>query len=395
MQNVESAAHRAALAGVIASNGVAAMAYGLLQPVLTIRLAHADHSDLVIGAVASAWALGIVAGSPFYARIIRRFGRKPSLLFGLFSAGMLMLLFTTTSQVMVWGLLQCIQGLAFGHFWVLSESLINTWVAPSVRGRVASLYVTVLGVCGALGPLWINVIGTGGVLPFVTCAALLGVAATPLLWMQDSETRTEEAQQPPRHAAAILMAFPGLIVLGFAAGFADHGPQSLLPPFALDMGATVHAVSLMLFAMALGRALFVVPIGILADRSSLERVLAACAATTAVLVVGVYLLWSHVWVALILWFILGALFDAFYALGMTWIGHFVPAPDLPVANTAFVVLHSLGGFGGTTLLGAVMDWWGPVGYPLAISGFAVPVALLWMQAAGRTRQRIRETDGVV
>jgi len=153
MRDAGWAGRRAAMGGVIASNGIAAIAYGLLQPVLTLRMAHAGHSDLVIGAVASAWALGIVAGSPFYARIIRRFGPKPSLLLGLMTAGILMLLFTTTHHVAAWGLLQCIQGLAFGHFWVLSESLINTLVDPKARGRVAGLYVTVLGLGGALGPL--------------------------------------------------------------------------------------------------------------------------------------------------------------------------------------------------------------------------------------------------
>lgn len=391
MRDVESAVHRAALVRVIAGNGIAAVAYGLLQPVLTIRMAHAGHSDVVIGSVASAWALGIVAGSPFYARIIQRFGPKPSLLLGLFSAGILMLLFTTTSRVVAWGLLQCIQGMAFGHFWVLSESLINTWATPARRGRVAGLYVTVSGVGGALGPLLMNGIGTGGVLPFITCAALLAAAAIPLLWMQGAAARWEGFRQPTRHAGAILMASPGLIALGLAAGFADHGPQSLLPPFALNMGATVHAVSMMLFAMALGRALFVVPIGMLADRSSTERILALCAGATAVLIIGVYLLWAHAWVALALWFVLGAMFDAFYALGMTWIGHRVPASDLPAANTAFVVLHSLGGFGGAALLGAVMDWWGPAGYPIAISVFAAAVALLWMRVGGLTHRRARGT----
>ena len=391
MREGESAGQRAALVGVIAGNGIAAVAYGLLQPVLTIRMAHAGHSDVVIGAVASAWALGIVAGSPFYARIIQRFGPKPSLLLGLFSAGILMLLFTTTSRVAAWGLLQCMQGMAFGHFWVLSESLINTWATPARRGRVAGLYVVVLGVGGALGPLLMTVIGTGGVLPFITCAALLAAAAIPLLWMQSTAARWEESKHSTPHAGAILMTFPGLILLGLAAGFVDQGPQSLLPPFALNMEATVHAVSLMLFAMALGRALFVVPIGLLADRSSPERVLALCAGATAVLIVGVYLLWAHAWVTLVLWFVLGALFDAFYALGMTWIGHRVPAPDLPAANTAFVVLHSLGGFGGAALLGAVMDWWGPVGYPIAISLFAAAVALLWMRAGGLAHRRARGT----
>jgi predicted MFS family arabinose efflux permease len=230
-------------------------------------------------------------------------------------------------------------------------------------------------------------IGTSGVLPFVACAVLLAAAVIPLLGIQIPQEKSGESQKPTRHAAAILMVFPGLIVVGLSAGFADHGPQGLLPPFALEMGATVHAVSLMLFAMALGRALFVVPIGMLAARSSAERVLAGCAAATAVLVTGVYLVWAHAQVVLVLWFALGALFDAFYALGMTWIGHRIPAPDLPAANTAFVVLHSLGGFGGAALLGAAMDWWGPSGYPLTVAVVSAMVTILAMASVARALEK--------
>ena len=372
---------RVAIGAVIASNGIAAVAYGLLQPVLTIRMERAGHSALVIGVVASAWALGIVAGSPFYARIIRRFGTRPSLVLGLLAAGVLMLLFTTTGHVAVWALLQCVQGLAFGHFWVLSESLINTLVDPKARGRVAALYVTVLGLGAALGPLLMNSVGTTGALPFVLCAALLWMGSAPLLLVRLPALTSQESASP--RFRSIVSAFPGLIAIGLAAGFADHGPQGLLPPFALTMGATVHAVSLMLFALACGRALFVLPIGMLADRHPVDWVLAGCAAGTALLVGGIYLLWSHAAIVLALWFALGALLDAFYALGMALIGHRVQTQDLASANTAFVVLHSLGGFAGAALLGGAMDGWGPIGYPVVVAAVSLALTVLvWPRRVG-------------
>lgn len=56
-----------------------------------------------------------------------------------------------------------------------------------------------------------------------------------------------------------------------------------------------------------------------------------------------------------------ASFDVFYALGVALIGTRFANHELAAANTVFVVLHSMGGFGGSVLVGWAMDATGPVG----------------------------------
>lgn len=364
---------RLSLAAIIASNGMAAAAYGLLQPVLSIRLQQSGSSSLVIGIVASIWSLGIVAGSPYYARIIHRLGALPSLVVGLLTTGTLIVLFPFVHDAVAWAFFQFLQGLAFGHFWVLSEAWINSMACARSRGRTIAVYVTVLGLGASLGPLLVNLVGEAGALPFVTCSALLLLGSAPLFLLRGIEPEREETAPPP--VRKVIRTLPLLVIVGLVAGFADHAPQGMLPAFALAQGSSVHRLALMLFALGAGRALFVVPIGMLADRFSVTRVLATCSLISVGLIWALLMAWGQASLVYATLFVLGASFDAFYALGVALIGTRFANHELAAANTVFVVLHSLGGFGGSVLVGGAMDVAGPIGYVASIAAVVLLLPL--------------------
>ena len=147
------------LAVIMLCNLSAAMAFGLLQPVLTIRMEQAGQSSAMIGVVVSVWSLAIIVGGPLYPKIIYKLGIKPSLVSGLALTGCLILLFPLSNNPFVWALFQFLLGLAFGHFWVVSEAWLNTLASDERRGLTASLYIVSLALGGSIGPLLINLVG--------------------------------------------------------------------------------------------------------------------------------------------------------------------------------------------------------------------------------------------
>lgn len=116
---------------------------------------------------------------------------------GLLATGTRMVLFPFVHDAVAWAFFQFLQGLAFGHSWVLSEAWINGMARAESRARTIAVYVTVLGLGASLGPLLVNLVGETGVLPFVTCSALLMLGSAPLFFLRGIEPECEEPA-PPR-----------------------------------------------------------------------------------------------------------------------------------------------------------------------------------------------------
>lgn len=358
------------LAVIMLCNLSAAMAFGLLQPVLTIRMEQAGQSSAMIGVVVSVWSLAIIVGGPLYPKIIYKLGIKPSLVSGLALTGCLILLFPLSNNPFVWALFQFLLGLAFGHFWVVSEAWLNTLASDERRGLTASLYIVSLALGGSIGPLLINLVGYQGLSPFILCSAILILGTTPVFFLADPPDL--DAEEPPRFRS-IIAAFPMILILGLVAGFTDQAPAGLLPAYILKAGFDVELVTAALFMVGFGRLLFIIPIGILADYASPRLALILSSSLCIALVLALPATLGHSLYLLAILFLLGALLDAFYALCLAVLGARYRGAELASANTVFVMLHSFGSFGGSFGLGLSMDTFGINGYSFFI---AMIVALL-------------------
>lgn len=353
---------------IMLCNFSAAMAFGLLQPVLSIRMEQAGQSSAMIGVVVSVWSLAIIVGGPLYPKIIYKFGVKPSLVSGLVLTGCLILLFSISNNPVIWMLFQFLLGLAFGHFWVVSEAWLNTVASDERRGLTTSLYIVSLALGGSVGPLLINFFGYQGFSPFILCSVILILGTAPVFFLENPPEL--DAEEPPRFRL-IIAAFPMILILGLVAGFTDQAPAGLLPAYILKAGFNIDLVTTALFMVGLGRLLFIIPIGMLADYASprIALILSSLLCISLVLVLPATL--GHPLYLLAILFLLGALLDAFYALCLAVLGKRYRGAQLASANTVFVMLHSFGSFGGSFGLGLSMDAFGVSGYSIFIASIVV------------------------
>lgn len=358
------------LALIMLCNFSAALAFGLLQPVLAIQMEQSGHSSAMIGVVVSIWSLAIIVGSPFYPQIIYRLGVKPSLVSGLAVTASLILLFPLSRDPIVWALFQFLLGLTFGHFWIVSEAWINALATSERRGLTTSIYVVSIALGGSLGPLLIRVIGYEGMAPFLLCSASLVLGAAPVFFVANLPQLDRDK---PSRFRTIVGAFPMILILGLVAGFTDQGPTGLLSTYILKAGHNVEVVTLALFILGLSRVLFIIPLGIFADRTSHRLALIVSSLLCILLVLLLPVTHSQPLKLFALLFLLGALLDAFYALSLAELGSRYMGSQLASANTVFVMLHSIGSFGGSIGLGQSMDTFGTLGYSLFI---VIVVALL-------------------
>ena len=122
-----------------------------------------------------------------------------------------------------------------------------------------------------IGPALLPFIGTHGIAPFALGAAMLLLAAIPILLARRTAPAPETARS--HSVFSVLRLAPAAFAAAFVFGALDAGMVGLLPVYAIRSGYTEAHAALIVTAIAVGSVLFQYPIGWLADRMDRRRLL--------------------------------------------------------------------------------------------------------------------------
>jgi MFS family permease len=372
---------RRGLIAVIVSVTSIGLSMGLTMPLIALVLERDGVTNTVIGLNTAMGALAMLVMAPLLPRLMAAIGTLGALYLGIALAALTILLLPLLHNLPAWFALRFVLGVGIAIHWVASETWINMAADERYRGRVVAIYVTLLAAGFAGGPLLIGVTGIDGFLPFGAGAALIALAAVPLLFTRGD---APPVRRPGRIGLVHSMRrAPALMAAVALAGFAHIGVFALLPVYAvrLDLGRDMAVTMLSVF-MA-GSVVLQFPLGWLADRFHRGRVLAGAAAVgfggalalPALLDAGPVL-----WAVLFLW---GGIVIGIYTIGMAILGQSFRPAALAAASAAFVMLYETGSMVGPVIAGGAMDAIGPSGLPLTL---ALAFAVLFVMALGISRR---------
>jgi MFS family permease len=156
-QQVEIAAGtetpRAALAGVIATVSVFAIAQGLTYPLLSFILERQGTSSALIGLSAAMTPLGMIASAPLIPLLGRRFGAGTTALTCAGLAALLLSLIGWTQDLLAWFPLRFLLGAVINPLYALSEVWVIALAPPKQRGRMMGINTAIIAAGFAAGPL--------------------------------------------------------------------------------------------------------------------------------------------------------------------------------------------------------------------------------------------------
>jgi MFS family permease len=368
----------AALAGVIATVSVFAIAQGLTYPLLSFILERQGTSSALIGLSTAMTPLGLVASAPLIPWLARRFGAGATALTCAALAAILLSLIGWTQDFLAWFPLRFLLGMAINPLYVLSEVWVIALAPPRQRGRLMGIYTAIVSAGFAAGPLSLILVGSDGWPPFlvgIVAFAVCGMCLTavlPRLPKVDDGGGEATVRSFLPHAPVLLLA---VIV---AAAF-EQGVLSLLPVYGLGHGLGETSMSGLLTVLIAGNIALQVPLGLAADRLAPRPVLIACAAGTALgclllpFVIGTVLQWP-------LAFMWGALSYGIYTVALVELGERFSGAMLVAGNAAFALTWGVGGMAGPPATGALMDAIGIQGLPV---GFALLCIALTIGALRR------------
>ena len=349
-----------------------ALTIGLTYPLFTFVLEAQGHDETAIGLNAAMTPLGILAASPFYPRLTRRFGSWQVAAACIAGAALLLMAMGQAPDYGAYLVLRFLLGAVDGGVFIVSETWINQLAAQRARGRIVGLYATALSAGFGAGPLILSVTGVEGTAPFFIAAGLCAAAILVVLAIRAT------APPIPRERAASPLSFVGLaptLLLAVAVfAFWDAAVLSLFPLYGLDHGLTARFVTLALAACILGNSVLQVPIGWLADRASRRGVMIFCALLSAA---GAALLPAIIDggpLLLAILFVWGAVAGGLYTMAMAELGDRFTGARLVAGNAAFAFAWGLGGVIGGPATGAAMGWAGSIGFPAILTAIFLATA---------------------
>ncbi|MEQ1942822.1 MFS transporter [Mesorhizobium sp. VNQ89] len=365
----------AALAGVIATVSVFAIAQGLTYPLLSFILGRQGVSPAMIGLSAAMSPIGFIVSSPLIPVVSRRFGAKRTALTCAFLAAILLALIGWTQDLYAWFVLRFLLGAVINPLYVLSEVWIIALAPPSRRGRIMGIYTTIISAGFAAGPLCLLLVGSEGwppfligIVAFLVCAGCLLVVLPRL-----PDMRGEEG-----HSASVIGFIPIAWLLAvsvlIAAGF-EQAVLALLPVYGTQHGINEVTMSALLATLIAGNIALQVPLGLVAERTSARQVKFGC---VVLAVIGCILLplmieTPLIWPLLFFW---GAATYGIYTMSIIELGERFTGPMLVAGNAAFAMMWGVGGIIVPPVAGAAMDVFGQPGLPIALGAIILVLGVL-------------------
>ena len=347
---------------------------GALMAIIGVRLSAEGASSLVIGAITSAYFLGLLAGSIFGTRVIDRVGHIRAFAVYAAAAAIAILLLVLVESLAVWVVLRLIAGYCMAGLSMVAESWLNHRATNATRGRVLSLYIIVMNGAFAAGPLLLNLGDPAGA-GLLVVSGILFVAA--LLPVALTRTGNPEIGAQARLGLGRLFALSPLGVLGAVAiGLVESAVFGLGAVYGQATGLDTARISVFL-AVTLGGVLVLqYPIGALSDRFDREKVILAVAATAAGAAALIAAAGTPAfWVLLGLGFVTGGLSSPLYPLSVAETNDWIEADKLVAAGAGLVLAYSLGASVGPLAGSLAMEGLGPRGL------FAFAAAVLAALAA--------------
>lgn len=366
---------------------VTGVMFGLSQPLLAIRQEHMGLSGTFIGVSTAMPSLAIMICAPMLPSLSKRFGTLPLLLGGSLLSALCFLAYLVIDDPLLWLPLRFVHGAAHTALMTVAEFWINAITPDHRRGRMMGVLGTVLSVGFAIGPIVLSFTGFEGSTPFLAGAALMALAAIPLMigLITGLPSLDLPKEERPEGLFKLIRVAPVAILAALVFGAYETAMFNMLPVYGVRMGLSAEAGAIMLTAMGIGNILLLVPVGMLADRYNRYHVLLFCtfvaAASATALPYTIHTPWAY------LPLLCGGMgiISGLYTVGLALLGARFTGNSLVNANAGFIMLYAVGTLISPPASGIAMDYIGPNGLPAFLALMMGAYFLLILVRMGRQK----------
>lgn len=365
-----------AMAGIIATVTVFALAQGLTYPLLSFILERQGTTSGLIGLSAAMTPLGFIISAPFIPALVQRMGGGRLAILCSVLVALTLASIAWTQNVWAWMPLRFLLGFFANPLYVISETWLITITPASRRGRIMGLYSSIVSGGFAIGPLSLGLVGTQGWPPF-----MIGIMAFLLCGLIVLAVVPRLPEMPREGEATSLSSFvalaPLLLFAVFAAAAVEQILLSLFAVYGAALGSGEERIASLITCFIAGNAALQVLLGRVAERSGSMQVMLFCVLAS---VAGCLALpWVfNVWLIWPLMFVWGGVSFGIYTVSLIQLGERFTGQALIAGNAAFALVWGVGGIVGSPATGLAMQLIGYQGLPISLGLLCCILAVFLM-----------------
>ncbi|TCL75752.1 putative MFS family arabinose efflux permease [Rhizobium sp. BK251] len=366
----------AAMAGIIATVMVFAVAQGLTYPLLSFILERQGTTPGLIGLSAAMTPLGFILSAPFIPAVARRLGAARLAILCSVLAALSLVAIAWMQEVWAWMPLRFLLGFFANPLYVISETWL-LWITPkSRRGRIMGLYSSIVSGGFAIGPLSLGLVGTQGWPPFV-----IGIVAFLLCGSVVLAVVPRLPDMPHEGEATSVGGFfalaPLLLFAVFTAAAFEQILLSLFAVYGTALGSAEERIASLITCFIAGNAVLQIVLGRVAERFGSTRTMLSCVLACLAGCLLLPLIFSS-WLIWPLVFVWGGVSFGIYTMALIQLGERFTGQALIAGNAAFAVVWGLGGIVGSPATGLAMQLIGHQGLPSSLGLLSCLLAVLLM-----------------
>ncbi|WP_426127390.1 MFS transporter [Pararhizobium sp. PWRC1-1] len=366
----------AAMAGIIATITVFAVAQGLTYPLLSFILERQGTAPGLIGFSAAMTPLGFIVSSPFIPALARRAGGARLAILCSFLTAPTLFAIAWTQDIWAWMPLRFLLGFLANPLYVISETWLISITPPQRRGRIMGLYSSIVSGGFAVGPLSLGLVGTEGWPPFmIGIAAFLLCGLTVLAVVRRLPSMPHEGEVTS--VGGFFALSPLLLFAVFTAAAFEQTLLALFAVFGAAFGSAEEHIASLLTCFIAGNAVLQILLGRLAERFGSTRTMLFC---VLVCLAGCLLLAPtfNSWLIWPLVFVWGGVSFGIYTMSLIQLGERFTGHALIAGNAAFALAWGLGGIFGSPATGLAMQLIGHHGLPSSLGLLCCVLAVFLM-----------------
>lgn len=366
----------AAMAGIVATVTVFALAQGLTYPLLSFILERQGTTPGLIGLSAAMTPLGFIISAPFIPALAGRVGTARFAILCSALAAFTLTAIAWTQELWAWMPLRFLLGFFANPLYVISETWLITITPASRRGRVMGLYSSIVSAGFAIGPLSLGLAGTEGWPPF-----LVGIVAFLLCGLIVLAVVPRLPKMPQEGQAISVGGFfalaPLLLFAVFAAAAIEQILLSLFAVYGAALGSAEERIASLITCFIAGNAILQILLGNAAEKFGSTPTMLFCAMASlagCLLLPLIFDSWL-VWPLVLVW---GGVSFGIYTMSLIQLGERFTGQALIAGNAAFAFVWGIGGIAGSPATGLAMQLIGHQGLPLSLGLLCCVLAVFLM-----------------
>lgn len=230
-------------------------------PVLALILNRQGFDGTFIGLSSAGQSVAVFLALPLTPRLLARWGFIRTAATGIGVAVVMLLLLPLFPDVLSWTLIRFVLGASTVVFYTACEIWVNRLALEESRGRTIGLFGFLWSAGFTAGPLIIAWTGSEGWAPFIVAAALMAIAALPLLSMAEPPaTGTDPAPAGLSAFIRFMRLAPAALAAALLLGAVDYATDAFLPLYALHHGLPQAAALALLTVLLAGYTVAHIPL---------------------------------------------------------------------------------------------------------------------------------------